>query len=113
METEDISIGASAISLWPVYDVPQESTFRRIPCLVTVGTVLKFVHPPCICFWLGVLEVIQQIGPDLYLSFPFLFSRSIYLFYVCEYTVAVFRHTRRGHLIPLQMVVSRYVVARS
>jgi hypothetical protein len=24
----------------------------------------------------------------------------IYLFHVCEYTVAVFRHTRRGHWIP-------------
>jgi hypothetical protein len=33
------------------------------------------------------------------------------LFYVCEYTVAVFRHTRRGHCIPLQMVVSHHVVA--
>jgi hypothetical protein len=32
------------------------------------------------------------------------------LFYVCEYTVAVFRHTRRGHQIPLQMVVSHHVV---
>jgi hypothetical protein len=28
------------------------------------------------------------------------------LFIVYEYTVAVFRHTRRGHQIPLQMVVS-------
>ena len=30
---------------------------------------------------------------------------------VYEYTVAVFRHTRRGHHIPLQMVVSYRVVA--
>jgi len=35
----------------------------------------------------------------------------IYLFYVYEYTVSVFRHTRRGHLIPLQMVVSHHVTA--
>ena len=28
-----------------------------------------------------------------------------YLLYVCEHTVAVFRHTRTGHPIPLQMVV--------
>jgi len=28
-----------------------------------------------------------------------------------EYTVAVFRHTRRGHQIPLQIVVSHHVVA--
>jgi hypothetical protein len=33
------------------------------------------------------------------------------LFYVYEYTVAVFRHTRRGHWIPLQMVVSHHMVA--
>jgi hypothetical protein len=35
----------------------------------------------------------------------------IYLFYVYEYTVAVIRHTRRGHRIPLQMVVNNHVVA--
>ena len=35
----------------------------------------------------------------------------IYLFYVCEYTVTVFRHTRRGHQISLLMVVSHHVVA--
>ena len=29
-----------------------------------------------------------------------------YLFHVYEYTVAVLRHTRRGHHIPLQMVMS-------
>jgi hypothetical protein len=35
-------------------------------------------------------------------------KRFISLFYVYEYTVAVFRHTRRGHRhrIPSQMVVS-------
>jgi hypothetical protein len=33
------------------------------------------------------------------------------LFYVYKYTVAVFRHTRRGRQIPLQMVVSHHVVA--
>jgi hypothetical protein len=32
-------------------------------------------------------------------------------FYVYEYTVAVFRHTRRRHQIPLQMAVSHYVVS--
>jgi hypothetical protein len=40
------------------------------------------------------------------------FLKKIYLFYVCDYTVAVFRHTRREHWIPLQMVVSHHVVAR-
>jgi hypothetical protein len=31
-------------------------------------------------------------------------------FYAYEYTVVVFRHTRRGHQIPLQMVVSHHVM---
>jgi hypothetical protein len=31
--------------------------------------------------------------------------------YLYAYIVAVFRHTRRGHQIPLQMVVSHHVVA--
>jgi hypothetical protein len=33
------------------------------------------------------------------------------LFIICKYTVAVFRHTRRGCQILLQMVVSHHVVA--
>jgi hypothetical protein len=33
----------------------------------------------------------------------------IYLFIICKYTVAVFRHIRRGHRVPLQMVVSHHV----
>jgi hypothetical protein len=41
--------------------------------------------------------------------YSFFFSKD--LFY--EYTVAVSRHTRRGHQIPLQVVVSHYVVARN
>jgi hypothetical protein len=34
-----------------------------------------------------------------------------YLFHECEYIVTVFRHIRRRHSIPLQMVVSHHVVA--
>jgi hypothetical protein len=34
----------------------------------------------------------------------------MYLFYLYEYTIAVFRNTRRGHQTPLQMVVSHPVV---
>jgi hypothetical protein len=45
----------------------------------------------------------------LFSSFPDIsFKRFIYSF---GYTVAVFRHTRRGHRIPSQMVVSYHVVA--
>jgi hypothetical protein len=35
----------------------------------------------------------------------------IYFIYMNEHTVAIFRHTRRGHQIPLQIVVSHHVVA--
>ena len=52
-----------------------------------------------------------EIVLDLREKNPALNKRFIYLFYVYEYTVAVFRHTRRGHRIPLQMVVSHHVVA--
>jgi hypothetical protein len=45
----------------------------------------------------------------LFLLFDFSFLK-IYLFYLYEYTVAVFRHTRRGHQIPLQIVVSHHVI---
>jgi hypothetical protein len=39
------------------------------------------------------------------------FFFKIYLFIICKYTVAVFRHTRRGRQISLRMVVSHHVVA--
>jgi hypothetical protein len=35
----------------------------------------------------------------------------IYFMYINEYTIAHFRHTRRGHWISLQVVVSHHVVA--
>jgi hypothetical protein len=41
----------------------------------------------------------------------FNFFLKIYLFIICKYTVAVFRHSRRGRQILLQMVVSHHVVA--
>jgi hypothetical protein len=40
-----------------------------------------------------------------------LFFLRFYLFIICKYTVAVFRHTRRGRQISLRMVVSHHVVA--
>jgi hypothetical protein len=40
----------------------------------------------------------------------FLFS-FIYLFYEYEHIIALFRLIRRGHQIPLQMIVSHHVVA--
>ena len=49
----------------------------------------------------------RDAGPHL----GFFFFLKIYLFYLYEYTVAVFRHTRKGCQISLQMVVSHHVVA--
>ena len=50
---------------------------------------------------------------DLNCTSHILFKRFTYLLYVYEYTVAVFRRTRRGHRIPLHMVVSYHVVAEN
>ena len=44
-------------------------------------------------------------------SFCFVFFKDLLLIIICKYTLAVFRHTRRGRQIPLQMVVSHHVVA--
>jgi hypothetical protein len=38
-------------------------------------------------------------------------KKDLFIFIICKYTVAVFRHTRRGSQISLQMVVSHHVVA--
>jgi hypothetical protein len=47
---------------------------------------------------------------DRVARFLFLSFLKIYLFiFMYEYTVAIFSHTRRGHQIPLQMVVSYHV----
>jgi hypothetical protein len=48
-------------------------------------------------------------GPGL-ISVCFFFLK-IYLFIIWKYIVAVFRHSRRGSQISLQMVVSHHVVA--
>ena len=42
--------------------------------------------------------------------FFFFFFKDLFII-ICKYTVAVFRHTRRGSQILLQMVVSHHVVA--
>jgi hypothetical protein len=47
----------------------------------------------------------------LLVFFSIFFFFKIYLFIICKYTVAVFRHPRRGHQISLRMVVSYHVVA--
>jgi hypothetical protein len=55
------------------------------------------------------LSLSPSLPPSLPLSLPSFLK--IYLFIIHKYTVAVFRLSRRGHQILLQMVVSHHVVA--
>jgi hypothetical protein len=60
------------------------------------------------------LELQEDVnaGPSLQpYEHRFFKKKKIYLLYVSKYTVAVFRHTRRGHQTSLWMVVSHHVVA--
>ncbi|EDL25793.1 mCG147883 [Mus musculus] len=50
-------------------------------------------------FWVNVLQL-KYYNPNFVL-----------LLLLCKYTVSVFRHSRRGHQISLQMVVSHHMVA--
>jgi hypothetical protein len=38
-------------------------------------------------------------------------KKDLFISYLYAYAAAIFRHTRRGHWISLQMVVSHHVVA--
>ena len=80
-------------SLWPV-----------VPGGVLLVSGLRSV--------LGVCPVLLDTGvvvvSGLLISGIFFFFK-IYLFYTYEYTtIALFRHTRRGHQTPLQMAVSHH-----
>jgi hypothetical protein len=74
---------------------------------------------PYLFLWCWVLYMLgehppMELHPQQYcVLFCFVFFKD--LFTLCEYTVAVavFRHTRRRHLIPFQMVVSHHVVAKN
>ena len=61
----------------------------------------------CVCASVQQLEdSLQKLVPTLFVCFF-----KICLFILCEESVNVFRHTRKGHQIPLQMAVSHHVVA--
>jgi hypothetical protein len=51
------------------------------------------------------------LGHLFFFFFFFFKDLFIYLFIICKYIVAVFRHSRRGGQILLRMVVSHHVVA--
>ena len=52
----------------------------------------------------------RPLSPLSFLSFFFSFLKILFII-ISKYTVAVFRHTRRGHQISSWMVVSHHVVA--
>ena len=71
----------------------------NVTCLVIVDDLFFpskaiFVFTCKVCF----LQVTNRLILCL-----FVLLRFIYLFYICEYTVTLFRHTRWGHPTPLQM----------
>ena len=59
----------------------------------------------CMTSYLKNSKLTRSVG-----TLPFFFFK-IYLFIICKYTAVVFRHSRRGRKILLQMVVSHHVVA--
>jgi hypothetical protein len=56
----------------------------------------------------GLWQVLSPAAPS-YQPFYIIFLNLFII--TCKYTVAVFRHTRRGHQISLQVVVNHHVVA--
>ena len=74
-------------------------------CVAEDGLVWhQWKERPLVLSWLGRVYIYFFVCSFSF-SF-FFFFRFIYLY---EYIVAVFGHTRRGHQIPLQMVVSHHV----
>jgi hypothetical protein len=69
--------------------------------------VVYGVDPKWSSLWMVLPSgsALNFITPSMDILFPILrmnFLKKNYLFYVYEYTVAVFRHTRKGHQIILQ-----------
>ena len=110
---------SSCIQMWLIR---VQGHLRRTGCLLTRALGLGPEARPSCCLYLSVFwkawllsrckhvclpvhssSTRTKVGKGSYSSF-FL---KIYLFIYYEYTVAVFRHTSRGH----QMVVSHHVVA--
>jgi hypothetical protein len=74
------------------------------PCvsMFNVCVMCEYVYV-CICVWR------PNDSPEC-LLIPQELSTLFFCFIICKYTVAVFRHSRRGSQISLRMVVSHHVV---
>ena len=54
-------------------------------------------------------DIFSSIFYNKLVYIQYSFFKYFYLFIICKYTVAVFRHPRRGHQISLWIVVSHVV----
>ena len=68
-------------------------------------------HPRLMSAFMKPNAIAESLVAEVKHFFFFFFFLKIYLFIICKYTVAVFRHSRRGSQVSLQMVVSHHVVA--
>jgi hypothetical protein len=91
--------GVLGIKVWS-----SASKIRTLKCWA-----ISLASRVCVCVCVCVC-VLYQVYISQIVRWQLFFFK-IYLFYIYEYTVDVYRHTRSGHQIPLQMVVSHHVVA--
>jgi hypothetical protein len=93
---------------------PWPTGSARVPhtCHPVFASLHHCVVTWALCDWKQRRDHGGRNTPRDYLPSPFFFFfLKIYLLIICKYTVAVFRHSRRGSQISLGMVVSHHVVA--
>jgi hypothetical protein len=81
-----------------------------VPILEPSGAMTLNSWVLCPFFFFFLNSFLRKGVCNLLVFFCFFFFK-IYLFIICKYTVAVFKHSRRGSQILLRMVVSHHVVA--
>jgi hypothetical protein len=105
-----VTTAVSALNPWAMHHC--RGVKLIVFCFVVFLKRIPFLYYGHTCVWVHVCTVFVVVCPCVYvwslMNNIYLF---IYLFIICKYTVAVFRHSRRGHQISLQVVVSHHVVA--
>jgi hypothetical protein len=97
-------------TIWfPTINIYSRVTFPSLNVLIFLflNKILKDFFIYFMCLWVSGHTVSRYQMSDPTSSIFF----KIYLFYIYEYIIALFRYTSRGHWISLQMVVSHQVVA--
>jgi hypothetical protein len=111
------------VSLW-IWNVTVQlgcpaSELQGFPCICVPSSELHgHTDKPGLlgrssCLWDRHFTTLRaESPPQLYshISFFFFFFKDLFII-ICKYTVVVFRHSRGGSQISLQMVVSHHVVA--